>query len=181
MILDNQNTELKVHEWIAKYTEDGTMDIVTGYFTIGALNFLSESTNANIDKYRMVLGDLVNFDPKFKTLNLLNENIGIDTALKLATTAKKATAFLGLNKIEIKTVEPNFCHAKLYLKTGKNDDRHNYFISGSSNLTEAGMGSKHTSNVELNIAEHSNNDQHKALALWFNNLWNNDKTYTDKT
>jgi|GEM_PF-4930420 len=34
MILDNENKNLKVHEWIAKYTEAGTVDIVTGYFTI---------------------------------------------------------------------------------------------------------------------------------------------------
>ena len=30
MILDNENKNLKVHEWIAKYTEEGTVDIVTG-------------------------------------------------------------------------------------------------------------------------------------------------------
>jgi hypothetical protein len=36
MILDNEK-HLKVHEWIVKYTEEGTIDIVTGYFTVGAL------------------------------------------------------------------------------------------------------------------------------------------------
>ena len=30
MILDNENSNVKVHEWIAKYTEEGTVDIVTG-------------------------------------------------------------------------------------------------------------------------------------------------------
>jgi len=30
MLLDNENEKLKVHEWISKYTEDGTLDIVTG-------------------------------------------------------------------------------------------------------------------------------------------------------
>ena len=38
MILDNENENLKVYEWISKYTEEGTFDIVTGYFTIGALS-----------------------------------------------------------------------------------------------------------------------------------------------
>ncbi len=35
MILDNKNTNLKVHEWIAKYTKEGKFSLVTGYFTIG--------------------------------------------------------------------------------------------------------------------------------------------------
>jgi len=34
MILDNKNENLKVHEWITKNTEEGNLDIVTGYFTI---------------------------------------------------------------------------------------------------------------------------------------------------
>jgi len=35
MLLDNENQNLKVHEWIAKYTEEGNLNIVTGYFTVG--------------------------------------------------------------------------------------------------------------------------------------------------
>ncbi|KPA09840.1 hypothetical protein MHK_009955 [Candidatus Magnetomorum sp. HK-1] len=37
MILDNKNENLKVYEWLREYTESGKMDIVTGYFTVGAL------------------------------------------------------------------------------------------------------------------------------------------------
>ena len=62
MILDNENSNLKVHEWIAKYTEEGTVDIVTGYFTIGALAYLSRQVNHKITNFRLVLGDIVNFD-----------------------------------------------------------------------------------------------------------------------
>lgn len=40
MIIDNDN--LKVHEWIAKYTQNGSLSIVTGYFTIGELAYLSK-------------------------------------------------------------------------------------------------------------------------------------------
>jgi hypothetical protein len=40
MILDNKNTNLKVHEWIAKYTKEGKFSLVTGYFTIGAIAYL---------------------------------------------------------------------------------------------------------------------------------------------
>lgn len=181
MIIDNENQKLKVHEWIAKYNEEGTLDVVTGYFTIGALAYLSKSTNDKIENYRFVLGDIVNFDKKVKALDLLNESIDIDTSFQLNRLAKEAVKFLELDKVVAKTLEPNFCHAKLYLKTAKNDDRNHYFISGSSNLTEAGIGQKTTSNVELNIAETGNNNQYKELLDWFNDLWNRPQAHSKKT
>lgn len=181
MIIDNENQKLKVHEWITKYNEEGTMDVVTGYFTIGALAYLSKYTNDKIDSYRFVLGEIVNFDEKVKALNLLNENINIETSFRLKQLAKESVEFLKLNKVEAKTLEPNFCHAKLYLKTAKEDDRNHYFVSGSSNLTEAGLGQKTTSNVELNIAETGNNNQFKELVEWFNNLWNRPQAHSKKT
>jgi superfamily II DNA or RNA helicase len=181
MILDNENKNLKVHEWIAKYNEDGVFDIVTGYFTIGALAFLAEKTNEKIEKYRFVLGDIVNFDEKVKAIDLLNESIDIDTAFKLSRLAKEAVGFLKLNKVATKTLEPNFCHAKLYLKTATHDDRNHYFVSGSSNLTDAGIGRKTTSNIELNIAETGNNGQFKELTHWFESLWQSPKAHLKKT
>lgn len=181
MIIDNENQKLKVHEWITKYNEEGTLDVVTGYFTIGALAYLSKCTNDKIENYRFVLGDIVNFDKKIKALDLLNENIGIDTSFKLNQLAKEAVRFLKLDKVIAKTLEPNFCHAKLYLKTASKDDRNHYFISGSSNLTEAGIGQKTTSNVELNIAETGNNNQYKELVDWFNDLWNRPQAHSKKT
>ena len=48
MILDNKNTNLKVHEWIAKYTKEGIFSLVTGYFTIGAHAYLSDKINEKI-------------------------------------------------------------------------------------------------------------------------------------
>ena len=32
MILDNGNENLKVHEWINSYTEQGKLDMLTWYF-----------------------------------------------------------------------------------------------------------------------------------------------------
>ena len=76
MLLDNENQNLKVHEWIAKYTEEGNLNIVTGYFTVGALAYLSRTVNEKIKHYRFVLGDIVNVDAvKDRTLDLINENI----------------------------------------------------------------------------------------------------------
>ena len=182
MILDNEK-HLKVHEWIVKYTEEGTIDIVTGYFTVGALAYLSQQVNQKIAKFRLVLGDIVNLDQvDDRPLDLLNENITIEAALNLSRLAQEAVDFLKQDKVKAKTLEPNFCHAKCYLfEPSKSDDRNKYFISGSSNLTEAGIGKKQTNNLELNIAETGNNSQYKELVEWFESLWNNPQAHKEKT
>jgi ERCC4-related helicase len=182
MLLDNENKELKVHEWIAKYTENGKLDIVTGYFTVGAIAYLAKTTNEKIEHFRFVLGDIVNFDEvKDRALDLMNENISVEAALKLSHLAKEAVEFLKQENVEAKTLEPNFCHAKAYLHAAKNDERLNYFISGSSNLTEAGVGLKTTNNVELNIAETGDNSQYNELAKWFQSLWTKPQAHKNKT
>lgn len=183
MILDNENENLKVHEWIASYTEKGKLDIVTGYFTIGALAWLSKTVNDKISDFRLVLGDIVNFDSiDQRPLDLLNENISIEASLKLSSLSKEAVAFLKQDKVVAKTLEPNFCHAKSYLfNPDKKDDRNKYFISGSSNLTEAGIGLKRTNNIELNIAETGNNNQYKELVDWFDALWVRPQAHKEKT
>ncbi|SFG28571.1 helicase-related protein [Pontibacter chinhatensis] len=183
MILDNENKNPKVHEWITKYTTEGSMSIVTGYFTVGALAYLSKETNAKIDQYKFILGDIVNFDAsKDRTLDLLNENISIDASLKLNSLAKEAVKFLKLDKVEAKTLEPNFCHAKVYLHSSKdNDAQKDYYVSGSSNLTEAGIGLKVTNNIELNIGNFGADNQYDQLVEWFNKLWTKPEAHTKKT
>jgi superfamily II DNA or RNA helicase len=183
MILDNENKNLKVYEWISEYTENGKMDIVTGYFTIGALAYLSRQINSKISEFRLILGDIVNIGPiENRPLDLLNENITIEAALKLNSLSQKAVGFLKQDKVIAKTLEPNFCHAKTYLFCPENDDHRDcYFISGSSNLTEAGIGLKKTNNIELNIAETGNNNQYKELLKWFENLWKKPQAHKNKT
>lgn len=183
MILDNENENLKVHEWIARYTEEGKLDIVTGYFTIGALAYLSKQVNGKITDFRLVLGDIVNVEiEEDRPLDLLNENITIEAALKLTSLAREAVMFLRQDKVIAKTLEPNFCHAKSFLfNPGNRDDRDKYFVTGSSNLTEAGVGLKQTNNIELNIAETGNNNQYKELVAWFNALWIKPQAHLQKT
>lgn len=183
MILDNENENLKVHEWITKYTEEGKLDIVTGYFTIGALGYISKSVNDKIEEFRLILGDIVNIDlEENRPLDLLNENITIEAALKLNSVSQECVRFLKQEKVLAKTLEPNFCHAKNYLfNPTEDDDRNKYFISGSSNLTEAGIGLKATNNVELNLAETGNNNQYKELCRWFESLWNKPQAHKEKT
>ena len=115
-------------------------------------------------------------------LILLNENITIEAALKLNRVSQEAVSFLKQDKVMAKVLEPNFCHAKSFLfNPSEDDDRNKYFISGSSNLTEAGIGLKQTNNIELNIAETGNNNQFKELVEWFEALWNKPQAHTKKT
>lgn len=183
MILDNENENLKVHEWITKYTQTGKLSIVTGYFTVGALAYLSKATKDKIDEYKFILGDIVNFDfDKDRTLDLLNEDINIDASLELSKVAQEAVAFLELEKVKAKTLEPNFCHAKAYLyKHNNKDPQKDYYISGSSNLTEAGIGLKSTNNVELNIGSFGSDPQYNELIKWFESLWARPQAYDYKT
>jgi hypothetical protein len=86
MILDNKNTNLKVHEWIAKYTKEGEFSLVAGYFTIGALAYLSDKINEKIKAFNFVLGDIVHTENvNVRTIDLLNDNITIEAALKLSS------------------------------------------------------------------------------------------------
>ncbi|MBK8329306.1 MAG: DEAD/DEAH box helicase family protein [Bacteroidetes bacterium] len=183
MILDNENENLKVHEWIAKYTQTGNLSIVTGYFTVGALAYLSKATKDKIDEYKFILGDIVSFDfDKDRVLDLLNEDINIDASLKLSAVAKEAVAFLEMDKVAAKTLEPNFCHAKAYLyKHNDIDPQKDYYISGSSNLTEAGVGLKTTNNVELNIGSFGSDPQYNELIKWFESLWARPQAHDYKT
>jgi ERCC4-related helicase len=183
MILDNENENLKIHEWITKYTQTGKLSIMTGYFTVGALAYLSRETKDKIDQYKFILGDIVNFDlDKDRALDLLNEDISIEASLKLSNVAQEAVAFLELDKVLAKTLEPNFCHAKVYLyKHNEKDSQKDYYISGSSNLTEAGFGLKTTSNVELNIGSFGSDPQYNELIKWFEALWLRPQAHDYKT
>jgi SNF2 family DNA or RNA helicase len=183
MLLDNENNNLKVHEWITQYTQSGEMSIVTGYFTVSALAFLSRKTKDAVSAYKFILGDIVSVDAgEDRSLNLLNEEITIDAALRLNTVAREAVAFLELDHVAAKTLEPNFCHAKLYLhKNSANDAQKNYYVSGSSNLTEAGIGLTTTSNVELNIGGSGLDPQHNELVQWFDALWKRPQAHSAKT
>ncbi|MBK7958754.1 MAG: hypothetical protein IPK03_12005 [Bacteroidetes bacterium] len=67
---------------------------MTGYFTVGALAYLSKATKNKIDEYKFILGDIVSFDiDKDRALDLLNEDINIDASLKLSKVAKEAVEF----------------------------------------------------------------------------------------
>lgn len=182
MLVDNHSTEFKVHSFIQQYINDGSMDIVTGYFTVGALCHFANLTNEKIAQYRIILGDITQRDvTEISSLDLLNSDLSLEKALRLKSLAKEAVDFLQLSKVSLKTLDPNFCHAKLYLfKSEKNDRQKNFYISGSSNLTEAGIGIKQSDNFELNIADFGGNEQYKEILNWFNALWEHPKAHNFK-
>lgn len=181
MIIDNKTN--KIYELISKRTKEGFFDIVTGYFTIGGLSYLSEKTNDKISAFRFVIGEIVSTDTfKEKSLDLLNENISVDSAFKLNKTARNAVAFLKQDKVLAKTLEPNFCHAKAYVfNSNDSDNFDSYYIMGSSNLTEAGMGLKVTSNLELNTLGQGSSADYRELKDWFESLWNCHQAHIQKT
>lgn len=183
MLVDNQaKSELKTYEWLQQYRQPGNLNVVTGYFTVGALAYLASLLHEHIHEFRFVLGDIVHTqEQQERPLDLLNENIAIDAALHLRTAAKRSAAFLQQENVQIKTLEPNFCHAKVYLfHHASNRTPAHYFLTGSSNLTEAGIGLKATNNVELNVGGQGSEPNYKDLQTWFEALWSCPQAHDDK-
>lgn len=175
MLLDNKTRSnksgyFKVFELLADYIETGRVDIVTGYFSVSAIAKLFEKVN-NAISFRMILGDLLQTEAKNdKTINLLSDCLSVNHAFSLSISAKKAVEFLKQEKVRIKTIQRNFCHAKTYIYKD-NDPRKNFQIIGSSNLTEAGLGLKESANIELNRAETGDSPDYHELTEWFQELW----------
>jgi hypothetical protein len=182
MLLDNKtktedNEYYKVFDFIKANTEMGTLDIVTGYFSINVLALLKEEINS-VESFRLIIGNPIHEELQInKIINLLNGNNNINSTLTLSQSAQKAVEFLKQEKVAIKSIQKNFCHAKTYIYTDKVKTK-NYFIVGSSNLTDAGFGIKASSNIELNIAKHDYEDEFKNLKKWFQELW--EKVALDK-
>ena len=175
MLLDNKtktddNDFYKVFDFIKNYTKQGELDLVTGYFSVNALALMHDDLN-QAEKFKMILGNLMQDNSQVnKIIDLLNGNAGIDNTLSLGLSAKKAVAFLEQEKVEVKNIQKNFCHAKTYIYTDK-DKLQNYYIVGSSNLTDAGLGIKDSSNVELNTAKHDYEGDFKEFKNWFKHQW----------
>jgi superfamily II DNA or RNA helicase len=177
MLLDNKTkTEdseyRKVFDFIKRNTENGEFDLVTGYFSVNALALMKDEIN-QVEKFRLILGNLMQDDSQLnKVIDLLNGNSGIESTLGLSAAAKKAVDFLLQEKVVVKSIQKNFCHAKTYLYSD-NTRTKNYFIVGSSNLTDAGLGIKESGNIELNIAKHEYEDEFRNLKKWFQHQWEN--------
>lgn len=166
-----------VLDFIRKYTSPesgrkGQLDIVTGFFTIAGLDLLYKELSPG-NKYRLVLSELAGDDDFMsRIINLLHGDLGIEATLRLSQAAQNAVAFLKRETVEVKAISSAFCHAKAYVYNDSADDTHDYYVMGSSNLTEAGLGMRESSNVELNFANTgSTNPEYHQLRQWFNTQW----------
>ena len=187
MLIDNKvdrypndgNNIVTVWDFLQTYSgkeggEMGKLDIVTGYFTIKTLSKLYEEMPKE-DHFRIISSEMVGDDYKKDLIvNLLSDDMDISSIGNLDKEAEQAIAFLERDNVEMRAEIPDFCHAKAYIF--KNDilTHSNYYVTGSSNLTPAGLGIKAVPNVELNIAETCNNSNadYTELRKWYEDIWN---------
>ena len=151
----------------------GKLDIVTGYFTIRALSKLYRELPEQ-DEFRIVSSEMVREEQQLEDIkDLLNGDFTVDTALQLDQYAKEAKAFLERNTVQIRAIANAFCHAKVYMFKNNIAQNNGYYLTGSSNLTDAGLGLKPTSNIELTIGDSVNkaNPDYKEVCHWFEDIW----------
>ena len=166
-----------VAEFILKYSgldkgRKGSLDVVTGFFSIGGLSLLAKELDPE-NKYRLVLSELTSRDDFMsRVIDLLRGDGSFATTLGLSQAAKNAIEFLKRETVQVRAITSAFCHAKAYLYTDDEDDTHDYYVMGSSNMTEAGLGVHESGNVELNFAQTgSTNEDYQQLRKWFDLQW----------
>ena len=158
--------------------ETGKLDIVTGYFTIFTLSKLYEEMPEE-NNYRVISSEMVGDDyMKDIIVNLLNDDMDINHIGDLDKHARQAIAFLERETVQMRAEIPDFCHAKAYIFRNNKPTHSSYYVTGSSNLTPAGIGLKSVPNVELNIAENCNisNTNYSELRKWYEDIWSKART-----
>ena len=153
--------------------QTGKLDIVTGYFTIRALSKLYRDLPEE-DEFRIVSSEMVREEKQLEDIkDLLNGDFSVDSTLQFDQYAKEAKAFLERNSVQIRAIANAFCHAKVYMFKNNIAQNNGYYLTGSSNLTDAGLGLKPTSNVELTIGDSVNkaNPDYKEICRWFEDIW----------
>lgn len=153
--------------------QTGKLDIVTGYFTIRALSQLYRELPEE-DEFRIVSSEMVREEKQLEDIkDLLNGDFSIDSQLQLDQYAQEAKAFLERNSVQIRAIANAFCHAKVFTFKNQLPLNNSYYMTGSSNLTDAGLGLKKTSNVEMTIGETVNrtDNQFKEVCKWIEDIW----------
>lgn len=158
--------------------QTGNLDIVTGYFTIYTLSKLYEEIPEE-NNFRIISSEMVGDDYKKDLIvNLLSDDMDISSLGSLDKHAQQAIAFLERPTVDMRAEIPDFCHAKAYIFKNSVPRNQSYYITGSSNLTPAGVGLKTVPNVELNIAETVNvsNNDFTELKKWYDEIWSKART-----
>lgn len=183
MLLDNKtprgNDPRTVYEFFRDgLTQSGTFDVVTGYFSAAALSQVYLDFNEHLKACRLVIGDRAQVEQEGdKRYDLFSGDLGLNQGLQLSTNAKNAIAFLEQDKVQARTLQPNFCHAKAYLfEAGSKQSKHHFYVTGSSNLTHAGLGLTESGNLELNTAASGQDSEYANLREWYQALWDKPQT-----
>lgn len=180
MILDNksklnENSSITtVWEYLQKYTRGEELNIVSGFFTISALSLLKQFKEEPT-KFRMILSEIAGHeDQKERIIDILQGTSDLTNAFALQATAKMAIAILQQNNVELKRIDSAFCHAKTYIYRAADGDD-SYFVAGSSNFTEKGLGYyQFSGNIEFNVARRGDDNKDFSDALkWFEGIWKN--------
>ena len=157
-----------------KSNQTGKMDIVTGYFTIRALSKLYREIPEE-DVIRIVSSEMVRpEDEEDNVIDLLNGDLSTGSALQLDEYAKDAKAFLERNSVQIKSIQNAFCHAKAYMFKNNDIRKDKYYLTGSSNLTDSGLGLRPSPNIELTMGTTSNTADdatYDVVCSWFEDIW----------
>ena len=154
--------------------QTGNLDIVTGYFTIRALSKLYHDIPEE-DNFRIVSSELVKPEgDDSHVVDLLSGDAGITTVIKTDKYAEDAKAFLKRNNVQIRAIVKAFCHAKAYMFHNNNTLGMGYYLTGSSNLTDAGLGLKKSPNIELTIGKNCDktDSDYREICSWFEDIWN---------
>lgn len=184
------NTLLKKFEGVFKYNKDiEFFDALVGYFRASGY-FAIRPYIEDVPNIRVLVGinvDKVSADFHKKGLLFLADSTrtinefrkqtiqDIQSASYDRETEKGITQFVDdiiAKKIEIKAHPSKQLHAKIYILRPKEFCEHKAgsVITGSSNLTEAGLGKKETGNYEFNVQLY-NYDDVKFATDEFELLW----------
>ncbi len=181
MLIDNKTQfdkkkTISFYEFLQKNLQKGKFNVVSAYFSAGMLARALDDLNKP-ESIRMILSDMVSKEKKLAhRIDLLTEDFSIEKVIELSKTAKKAIQFLQQDKVEIKKINQDFCHAKAYIYEHESNENDNFYVVGSSNFTEAGLG-VHTKvkNIELNKVATGTSDLYfDKIQAWFDELWQKD-------
>jgi hypothetical protein len=184
MLIDNKHEltigqETTIFQYLENnIAEGGKFDFVTGYFTISALSRLCDKIRPQA-KYRIILGDLFSLKPgRRNIIDIINQKHEINNVFDLKEECEKVVMLLKQENVEVKTVDKNFCHAKAYIYHNPNISKHkdNFYFVGSSNFTDAGIGLRPSSNIELNKLVSGTDAGFEKAGEWFELLWNSEST-----
>ncbi len=186
MIIDNKNPHTRGYgagyrtawDFIKSKIEgqrNGEFNIVTGYFTIGALAELAKIVKDGDHKIRIVSSEMVKGrdDMAEHIVDLLNGDLSSANVFTQQENARIAKEFLLRRDVEVKAITNAFCHAKAYI-FHQNNPNSFFHLMGSCNLTEAGLGLRESSNIELATANSSADEYNDFVDLqkWFeDDIW----------